>query len=124
MRKSYRPGIESVLICIYNKELVKREGKERKWTPPSLQTIRAAKEKPKTTGSVTFSPSLTEKALKELDATQDRAIIIDDVLPIINYALTKSERDKVLQIALQYYVDNMNAMNVNSLLTFCAVASK
>jgi hypothetical protein len=68
--------------------LIKREGKERKWTPPTLQTIRAIKEKKSAT---TFNPSLTEKALKELDATQDRQIIIEDVLPFINYALTKSE---------------------------------
>jgi hypothetical protein len=112
-------GIEAVLLSIYNKELVKRDNKEVKWTPPTISSIRTIKK----TGASTQS-MLTEKYLKGLDTdTADKGVVLEEPLPVITDSIAK-DREYLIRIALQQYLAHIAFMPVSSVDSFCTIAAK
>ncbi len=86
-------------MCIYNRELIRRDNKEIKWNPPTIASIRGVK-----SNKGAPNPLLTEKFLKQLDPNgEDQRVVLEEALPLINDVIGAKDREILLKIALQQY---------------------
>jgi len=133
-RDNVRPGIEAVLVSIYNQEMVVRKGMELKWTPPKTiaGSIYRRREKVdsktlrerRSTTTSSGNSALTPNSLKVLDtqtALQLKTVQLEDILPPLNQ-LSAIDRDKIVHIALTQFNAHLAFMpkfSIQSFLELC-----
>jgi len=128
-------GIEACLLCIYNVELGRRGNKEKRWNPPNISwpsywhyqkpsLLQAPPKDRRKSVAATHTSLLTENLVKQLEVPHNyKPPLVSEPLPIIT-AVGKRERDLLVLISLQRYVDNFGCFPSFSRKLFCETAAK
>ncbi|KAF2071872.1 hypothetical protein CYY_006799 [Polysphondylium violaceum] len=115
-------GLESCLICIYNQEYIKRDGKEKIYNPPSL-SIPSFIHKPVDNDNSTSpnTPMLTESMLKMINTS--RSIVLEKPLPRVETIITQN-RNIVIRAILNVYIQNLFSLPTFSRVIYCEMCTR
>ena len=129
-------GIEACLLCIYNHEVVARNGQDLTFTPPSLSVPSYLHHNPATWHSSDPSgtsivisdsgnngnPTLTESALRQFNK-QAKMLVTDKRIEPLE-AVTGGSRPTILKVVLKKYNSSISYMTNASLQEFCKMCKR
>ncbi|EGC37457.1 hypothetical protein DICPUDRAFT_149934 [Dictyostelium purpureum] len=113
-------GLESVLICIYNQEYIKRGLKEKVFNPPTLSLPSYIYKSEEIFPS--GNSSLTESMLKNLNQ-QSKSIILEKPLPRIE-SITSHNRNILIKTIQSVYTQNILSLSIISRVLFCEMTTR
>eukprot|EP01132_Coremiostelium_polycephalum_P004511 gene4511-5625_t len=114
-------GIDTCLICIYNQEFIKREGKEKVFNPPSLSFPSFIYRNPEDQNS-SNTAQLTENMVKMLNS-QSSNLVIEGTLPRIE-SITTQTKTTLFRVVLQIYVSQLSFLPDLSRSIFCEMVTR
>jgi hypothetical protein len=133
------PGIEACLLCVYNNEVVARNGQDLTFSPPTLSAPSYLHRAPfllahspdPATGTLVVNDSvnlasngggLTENALKQFNK-QAKVLVIDKSIAALE-TVTGSTRSLILKTALKKYNSYISYMPNASLQEYCKMCKR